>query len=170
MTFKKFCLTAVIATALASPVAAEGDAQEIKPVEQIGGKQIGRLNCTVEGGFGLLLGSSKKAACVFKRNDGTVENYNGKLNKLGLDIGVTEEAYMTWAVFTREDVEVAANDLAGRYSGVSGELSLGIGLGANALIGGNSKQIGLQPIAVQGANGLNLAVGLATLKLDSASQ
>lgn len=170
MTFKKFCLTAVLATALVSPAIAENDEQDIKPVEEIGGKNIGRLNCTIAGGFGLLLGSSKKAECVFERKDGSIESYKGKLNKIGLDIGATEKAYMTWAVFTRKDNTVAPNDLAGKYSGVSGELSLGIGLGVNALIGGNGKKIGLQPIAVQGASGLNLAVGLATLKLESASQ
>lgn len=46
--------------------------------------------------------------------------------------------------------------------------SLGIGLGANALVGGSDKQIGLQPISVEGVKGVNLALGLASLKLQAA--
>ena len=49
--------------------------------------------------------------------------------------------------------------------GVSGEATVGVGVGANALIGGSSRSIVLQPISVSGQEGLNIAVGVAELRL-----
>jgi len=162
--------TAVLASLAFSPAFAEShqeNAKPVKPVEEVDGKRLGKLNCNVEGGWGLLVGSSKKATCAFEKADGSSEAYSGKLNKLGIDIGKTEDAYMSWVVFTQADVETGPNALAGSYTGVSGEVSLGIGLGANALVGGAGQKIGLQPVLVAGNNGLNLAVGLASLSLEA---
>ncbi len=169
---KSLSLAAVVAALAFSPAFAQNEQKEqkIKPIEEVGGKRLGDLNCIVDGGWGLLVGSSKDASCEYVKADGTTETYTGKLNKIGIDIGKTEDAYMTWAVFTRDDVDPGANALLGQYSGVSGELTLGIGLGANALIGGNGQSIGLQPLALQNNTGLNLAVGLASLNLDAAGQ
>lgn len=130
--------------------------------------RLGTLECTIAGGIGLLITSSKKATCTFKHADGTVENYTGQLNKLGLDIGVTGESYLKWVVFTPAGSEVGAHALAGGYVGASAGISLGIGLGANALIGGSAKNIGLQPLSVEGGTGLNVAAGVSSLNLDPA--
>lgn len=163
-------LTAAFVAAFSfSPAFAEGEAQDIKPVEEVGGKRLGQLNCKIDGGWGLLLGSSKAATCEYTKVDGSKETYTGKMNKLGIDIGKTEDAYMAWAVFSRVDAEPDPSALLGNYTGISAEAALGIGLGANALIGGNGKSIGLQPLAVQGNSGLNIAVGLASLELEAVS-
>jgi hypothetical protein len=58
--------------------------------------------------------------------------------------------------------------LAGTYVGGSGDISLGIGVGANALIGGSNKAVALQPLSIEGQVGLNLALGIANLQLRSA--
>ena len=42
---------------------------------------------------------------------------------------------------------------------------MALGLGANALIGGSSRTISLQPLSVQGQEGLNIAVGVTELQL-----
>ena len=42
-------------------------------------------------------------------------------------------------------------------------------LGANALIGGTNKAYVLQPLSIQGQVGLNLAVGISSLKLRRAN-
>ena len=55
--------------------------------------------------------------------------------------------------------------LVGSYGGVSAEATVGVGLGANALIGGSSKSIVLQPLSVQSQQGLNIAAGVAALQL-----
>ena len=40
-------------------------------------------------------------------------------------------------------------------------LVIGVGLGANALVGGSKNTIALQPLSVQGETGVNLALGVA---------
>jgi len=130
--------------------------------------KLGVLDCTIEGGFGLLVGSSKEAVCSFKHADGTVENYSGKLSKIGLDIGVSGESYMSWIVFTPVGNKVGSHALQGKYAGISAGASLGLGVGANALIGGSNEKIALQPLSTEGKTGLNLAVGLSSLTLSPA--
>jgi hypothetical protein len=43
--------------------------------------------------------------------------------------------------------------------------SLGLGLGANVLVGGSHRTISLQPLSVEGQLGINLALGVAGLTL-----
>lgn len=127
---------------------------------------LGILECTIEGGLGLLIGSSKAAECTFTHQDDSVEQYTGELSKLGIDIGVSGESFLKWVVFTPLGNQIGSYALAGQYIGASAGASLGIGLGANALIGGTDKKIGLQPLSIEGKTGLNLAVGLSSLTLD----
>jgi hypothetical protein len=133
------------------------------PAEAKSGVNVGVLSCTVEGGVGLILGSSKSASCVFQKTGGGRERYRGRIGKIGLDIGVTGKAYISWAVFAPGKIGRGA--LSGTYGGASAEASAGLGLGANILIGGFKKSIALQPLSVQGQTGLNLAVGIASLTL-----
>ena len=128
--------------------------------------ELGLLECTVDGGLGMLLGSSKKMACEFTHSEGTIEFYDGKIDKLGLDVGITGDSFMKWLVFTPLGNAVGEHALHGVYRGVSAEVSLGIGLGANALIGGSDKKIGLQPLSVEGKTGLNIAIGMSALTLE----
>lgn len=165
-TAKSIVTAALVAAATISPALAQTDT--VKSPDEIKGQRLGVLECTIEGGWGMILGSSKGVTCEFKRNDGTVDLYTGSLDTIGIDIGKTEQAHMTWIVFTTADNTPGENALAGTYVGVSADASLGIGLGANALVGGSQKQIGLQPFSVEGVEGVNLAVGLASLKLEAA--
>ncbi len=64
--------------------------------------------------------------------------------------------------------ELPVGVLAGNYGGVSAEATVGLGVGANALVGGSNDSIALQPLSVQGQQGLNVAVGVSQLKLRSA--
>jgi hypothetical protein len=48
---------------------------------------------------------------------------------------------------------------------VSADIALGIGAGANVLVGGNNKSIVLQPFSVKGQTGINLAIGVSGLTL-----
>ena len=64
------------------------------------GVKIGVLTCSIEGGFGLILVSSKKVNCVYQPSSGgRVERYEGRIRKLGVDIGVTNQTILAWAVF-----------------------------------------------------------------------
>lgn len=157
----KKLLALISATALSVAVFSAAHAQDGERDE------LGVLDCVVDGGIGLLIGSNKEVNCSFEHTNGTVETYTGNISKLGLDVGITGESYIKWLVFTPSGTELPAHPLAGRYIGVSTGASLGIGLGANALIGGNSEQIGLQPLSVEGQTGLNVALAVSTLTLEA---
>ena len=53
----------------------------------------------------------------------------------------------------------------GRFVGASGDISAGLGVGANLLVGGTRKSVSLQPLSVEGQVGVNLALGVARMKL-----
>lgn len=136
------------------------------PVLAKSGVKTGVLDCDVSAGVGMIIGSSKTVQCTFKKGNGSVEHYEGKLGKLGVDIGVTNEASMAWIVFAPGKVGKGA--LAGSYTGATAEATVVAGLGANVLVGGFEKSINLQPVSVSGKTGLNVAAGLASLSLDYA--
>ena len=121
----------------------------------------------MEGGIGLLVGSSKEATCAFELEDGGLEEYSGTLGKLGIDIGISGESVIQWLVFTPTGQETGEFALEGEYVGVSAGGSVGLGLGANALIGGSTKAIGLQPFSVEGKSGLNVSAALTRLTLEA---
>ncbi len=143
-----FAVIAVLATTV-----------NVGPISAASGVRVGVLNCTVKGGVGLILGSRKTMNCSFKPAGGSAESYTGSVTKIGLDVGVTTKSYITWGVFAPGKLK--AGSLAGSYGGGSAEATLGLGLGANVLIGGLKKSIALQPLSVQGQKGLNVAVGIA---------
>src|SRR5262245_26592867 len=132
------------------------------------GVNIGSLNCNVSGGVGFIFGSSKEISCVFTKPDGTAERYHGDIDKYGVDIGFTSEGYMVWAVFAPGQVQKGA--LAGTYSGATADVAAGLGLGANVLVGGSSKQIALQPASIEGMTGLNVAAGFGQITLKAGAK
>ena len=129
------------------------------------GVNIGALNCKVAGGIGFIFGSSKTLNCTLNRTNGTVESYSGEIKKYGIDLGFTTESHIIWAVFAPGNI--AAGSLAGQYGGVSADVALGLGLGANVLLGGSGNQIALQPLSVNGDVGVNIAAGITTIVLRS---
>jgi hypothetical protein len=127
------------------------------------GVNVGSLNCKVAGGTGFIFGSTKNLSCLFTRADGTGERYHGEIKKYGVDIGFTDGAYMIWLVFAPGQVKKGA--LAGNYAGATADVAVGLGLGANVLIGGSNDQIALQPASVEGVTGLNVAAGFGQITL-----
>ncbi|MEZ5832558.1 MAG: DUF992 domain-containing protein [Dongiaceae bacterium] len=157
---KRCILAAVLAAILAiGPIAADR-------AQAGSGVNVGSLNCKVAGGTGFIFGSTKSLNCLFTRTDGKGERYTGEIKKYGVDLGFTEGAYMIWVVFAPGQVKRGA--LAGEYVGVSGEASVGLGLGANVLVGGSNDQIALQPASVEGIQGLNVAAGFGQIILHAA--
>jgi hypothetical protein len=135
------------------------------PASAGSGVNIGALSCHVSGGVGFIFGSSKDLSCVFKKPNGETERYHGTINKYGVDIGFTTESQIIWGVFAPGNV--ARGALAGHYGGVTGEAEVGLGLGANVLLGGSNKQIALQPVSLTGGVGLNVAAGIASVTLEA---
>ena len=127
--------------------------------------QAGTLACDLGPSVGLIVGSSQRAKCLFKASTGgKTQAYTGTINRLGLDVGVTAGGKMVWGVFGTTNT-LSPGALAGTYVGASGDIAVGAGVGANALIGGSRNSVSLQPLSVEGQVGVNLALGIASLKL-----
>lgn len=148
-------LIALCASAAAAPFAAAAE-----PAKLV----AGTITCKGKGTVGFIIGSKQKLACTFKTAGGKSMDYTASINKWGLDIGATGENVIVWTVLaSTTDLPVGA--LAGKYAGVSADASLGLGAGANILIGGSKNAVTLQPLSVQGQKGINLAVGVSGLTL-----
>lgn len=134
------------------------------PQAEAGGVKVGTLTCRVNGGVGFIIGSTKDAVCIFRPSrHGRFERYTGSIGKLGVDIGITHETVLGWVVFAPGSLR--PNALRGHYTGVSAEATLGLGVGANVLVGGFRHGINLQPLSVQAQTGLNIAAGIGSLTL-----
>ncbi len=126
--------------------------------------KVGTLTCDISAGIGLIITSKKDVTCMFTpSHPGPREVYVGSISKFGLDVGATAGGEMVWAVHAQTGWRHGA--LAGHYGGASAEATVGAGLGANALVGGNNRTVTLQPISVQGQTGLNVAAGVSELNL-----
>jgi len=124
----------------------------------------GMLTCRTSPSLGLILGSTQRLACQFKADSGWTQNYDGRMNRIGLDIGITAGGVMVWAVLGSSSA-VRPGVLTGRFVGASGEISVGVGAGANLLVGGSGQSVSLQPLSLEGQVGINLALGVAGLTL-----
>ena len=71
---------------------------------------------------------------------------------------------MAWAVFAPTSGS-PRRDLSGNYGGAAASATVGVGVGANALVGGSGNTIALQPVSVQAQTGLSVAAGVAGLEL-----
>lgn len=127
--------------------------------------RVGVLSCGIAPGIGYIVMSRKKLSCVYQPSrGGRVEAYRGQITRIGLDIGMTSQSVVVWAVMAPAKTKRGA--LQGSYGGVSAEATAVIGFGANVLIGGFHKSITLQPISIQAQTGLDLAAGVAGLSLN----
>jgi hypothetical protein len=127
--------------------------------------KVGILSCGIAPGIGYIVMSQKKLSCVYQSSrGGRVETYRGKITRIGLDIGMTHQSVVVWAVMAPAKPKRGA--LQGSYGGVSAEATAIVGFGANILIGGFQKSITLQPISIQTQTGLDLAAGIAGLSLN----
>jgi hypothetical protein len=154
----KRSVLAAAAVALSLALAASASAQAPQRAK------AGTLTCDISAGIGMIIGSQKQVQCLFTPTDGGPrEVYVGSISKFGLDLGATTGGEMVWSVYAPTTGRVAA--LAGSYAGATAEATVGAGLGANVLVGGSNRTVALQPVAVQGQTGLNVAAGVTELEL-----
>lgn len=125
------------------------------------GVTAGVLTCNVSSGVGFIFGSSREVNCIYST---TGERYIGQINKYGVDIGFTKAAVMVWTVIA-PTANLAPGTLGGEYAGATAGATAGVGIAANALIGGNNHTVTLQPLSLEGNQGLNIAAGIASLSL-----
>jgi hypothetical protein len=136
------------------------------------GVRVGTLSCNVSAGWGLIVASKRTLDCTFTGAEGSgeaakKESYQGKITKIGADIGYKSAGKMVWAVFMPTG-DVGPGALTGDYGGATASATAGVGVGANALFGGGDKHVSLQPLSVEGSTGLNVAAGVAGITLKPA--
>jgi hypothetical protein len=125
--------------------------------------QVGTLRCSLSSSIGLVVGSQRNASCIFSSEFAPDEAYEGRMTRIGLDLGVTTGGRIIWSVFATTNRY--AGMLSGRYVGATAEATVAVGLGANVLIGGSRRSVALQPLSVQGQTGFNIAAGVGELRL-----
>ena len=158
--FKKLCFVISLVGLLAcAPTVAQAQ----------GGVRVGTLTCHVASGWGFIFGSSKALRCTFAPAPGRAEFYAGTINKFGVDIGYTQGGVLIWAVFA-PTADLRPGALNGNYIGATGSATVGVGAGANVLIGGSNSTISLQPLSIEGNTGLNVAAGIGSISLRYQSQ
>lgn len=132
---------------------------------QAQGARVGALECTVSGGTGFVITSSKALNCDFTPAGGRSEHYFGTINRYGLDIGITGPGKLEWVVLAPGSYP-GPGSLQGSYTGVGGGATVGAGATANVLVGGNGGSLSLQPLSVSGQIGLNITAGIGQITLD----
>ena len=127
--------------------------------------KVGGLGCTMSPTIGLLVVSEQKLNCKFT-SDGPYppENYSGTMGTIGIDVGVIGGGLLAWAVYMPTQGPPQGS-LAGTYGGASGSIALGVGAGANVLLGGSGRSVMLQPISVEGSVGIEVTLGVSALTL-----
>ena len=156
----RFHIASALAAALGIACAAA------TPALAQGGVKVGTLTCNVSGAWGFVFGSTRSLACTFA-GPGRYEYYVGQINRFGVDIGYTQGGVLLWTVVA-PTANLAPGSLAGSYAGGTASATVGIGVGANALIGGGGNSIALQPVSLEGNTGLNVAAGVAAMSLSPA--
>ena len=126
--------------------------------------QAGTLTCRLNPSIGFVLFGHQSMECKFSPVSGQVQGYDGAINTIGIDLGATAGGGFAWAVFGPAS-GIPLGALAGEYVGASADASLGLGAGANVLVGGSGRSITLQPLSLEGSVGLNVVGGLSQLKL-----
>jgi hypothetical protein len=127
--------------------------------------QTGMLSCKLNPSIGFIIVGHQSMECRFVPSmPGPPQFYEGALNTVGLDIGIVGGGALAWGVLA-PTAGVPAGALAGTYVGASGDVALGLGVGANVLVGGSNRSFALQPLSVEGSVALNVTLGLSALQL-----
>ena len=155
---RSFILAGAAVTTL---VALFGGAKAQQPIQRV---QVGILECRGGASVGFIVGSVINLGCVLRTEGMPEDRYVAAIRKVGLDIGITQESALAWAVYAPV-ARLGPGDLSGNYAGAQGSASIGVGLGGNVLVGGSANSIALQPLSLQGQVGINIAAGLESLEL-----
>ncbi|MCA6109921.1 DUF992 domain-containing protein [Bradyrhizobium cenepequi] len=155
---RRFVLRASTTIVMLASVIAGANAQQPERV------RVGVLECRGGASVGFIVGSVTHLGCVLRVEGMPEDRYVATIQKVGLDLGITQETALAWGVYAPVS-RLGPGDLSGNYAGAQGSATLGVGVGGNVLVGGSNNSIALQPLSLQGQVGLNIAAGLASLEL-----
>ena len=127
------------------------------------GADIGVLTCKLKDVHNDIVYTSEAFACEFKPKSGDAQEYTGEIKSLGVDLSVTKDMTLVWAVLA-PTAELGLAGGAG-YVGGSADVALGAGAGANVLVGGGHNSVTLQPLSASGIIGSGVSVGIEEFEL-----
>lgn len=128
--------------------------------------EVGKLDCDISKGVGMIIETKQTVSCTFTPTpSGPVQTYKGSIDEFGLAVGDVKAGRMVWLVSSVTGKPVSG--LQGTYRGVEADASLGLGGGAKVLVGGSRDSVSLQPLSLEGEEGVNVAIGVASLKLSA---
>jgi hypothetical protein len=133
-------------------------------------RQVGTLTCSMSPSVGVIIGSQTQLNCIYaSMRRGPRQAYVGTVDTFGLDIGAKSGGRMSWAVYAPPGGRPGM--LAGDYSGGAAGLTVGAaGPGTNTLARAPDRAVILQPLAIRGQSGANLAVGISHMTLQPAAR
>jgi len=126
--------------------------------------QVGMLSCKLNPSIGFIIFGHQSMECRFTQDRFPPQAYEGALNTVGIDLGVSAGGVLGWAVLA-PTAGPPPGALAGEYVGATGEVGLGLGAGVNVLMGGSGRSFALQPVSLQGSVAVNVTLGLSGLQL-----
>ena len=130
--------------------------------------QVGVLECEGGPNVSYVVGSRTELHCTFRSEGRRPEPYIATINRVGLDLGFTQQTGLAWAVYAPTK-RIGRGDLAGHFGGVGANATIGVGVGGNLLVGGSHNSFSLQPLSLQGQTGLNVTAGIADVELRPAA-
>jgi hypothetical protein len=136
------------------------------PAAAMAGDRIGALECHLSGNGPSLLVENQAVDCVFASDRGgfRADHYIGKLTKVGVNIGANGKGDLLWGVVAATSSH-GHGALAGEYIGPEASAKIGVGAGAAALVGGSNSTFSLQPLNVEGGQGIGFSAGVERLTL-----
>ena len=132
--------------------------------------QVGSLVCKVDPTVGFIFVGHQPMQCTYTPSlvPAPPEYYDGAINTVGIDVGVSAGSVLAWGVFAPTS-GLPQGALAGEYVGASGDVGFVVGGGANVLMGGSGRTVALQPLSLQGSIAFNVVLGVSSLKLRPAT-
>ena len=126
--------------------------------------QAGTLVCHTSIELGVILGSQEALSCTFTPSvPAPIQAYSGTITKLGLDLGAASRGVIVWLVYAPTSLRGASSPApmwGRRRRRPLARASAPIFWSAD-----RAKRSRFRPVSIQGQVGLNLAVGLAELRL-----
>lgn len=128
-------------------------------------ERVGTLECKVAPNVSFVVGSHRTAGCIFYAlNRREIHRYRANLTRIGVDLNISQGGSLVWAVHAHNK-RLYRGDLRGTYTGASGNIALGLGVGGNVLLGGSHNTIALQPLSGEGNVGVGISLGIGEITL-----
>lgn len=122
-----------------------------------GGPPSGRISCMIGQAAAPVLGGQRPVNCRYSPRRGPVQRYSGIVRSFAIDLGSIRPTTMSWRVYGPY-ARAPLGALAGRYMA-------GRGVSGTGLTGGPDGEVVLLPLGLQGARGVNAAVGVTEFEL-----